>query len=482
MFKIIYENTVSLTEAVKLQYDVEQVLNKYGLTPEEWVKDIKIEPSYNNDKLMKYKDEVKEITMDMKISKILMKLFPKLEKENKGLFNRIIDEIAILNYNKQNYVFEVYDDIGKAYVECDENGVSSCMSKEESLIDFYSYVDDIRVLVLFDEDDDPEHEYPLGRALLWHGINDSDVKYMDRIYPSEDLRLHGHFYKWAKENNYYHRSSQKAKDTSTTFPGSSLSVTVQLPKLSYEDVFMVPYMDTFMYGRLFSGELEMTNEHIGSGYYFNSIMGTVVQDEYEDKEILNDTISLAKIYTSTITNSIITDSSVYDIEMKDSEISGCEIEKSNIVKTKMQNNSLSETNILKSEVSEGSAIKCAFNDCTISEYHLRDSKISNGGITDSKVVGGWISDAEVDSVECIEAVVINCVFNGGTFKSGTWVDGTWKSGTWISGWIKDPDKIGNHKTGWRWNEDYVNSPISPAEYFNNIVKESIISFDEFLKR
>ena len=61
-------------------------------------------------------------------------------------------------------------------------------------------------------------------------------------------------------------------------------------------------------------------------------------------------------------------------------------------------------------------------------------------------------------------------WKNGTWEFGTWEEGTWEGGNWESGWIYDPDKKGNFKDDWKWNGKYVESPISPKEYFseNNI--------------
>ena len=74
------------------------------------------------------------------------------------------------------------------------------------------------------------------------------------------------------------------------------------------------------------------------------------------------------------------------------------------------------------------------------------------------------------------------LWHNGTWKTGTWYSGLWKNGTWENGiwkvgiWKKgiwkigliyDPDKKGNFKPDWEWNNHYVKSPINPKEYFND---------------
>ena len=62
-------------------------------------------------------------------------------------------------------------------------------------------------------------------------------------------------------------------------------------------------------------------------------------------------------------------------------------------------------------------------------------------------------------------------WKNGVWENGVWNDGTWKGGTWKGGLIADPDKKGNFKPEWQWQSGhYVESPISPAEYFK--IKEN----------
>lgn len=57
------------------------------------------------------------------------------------------------------------------------------------------------------------------------------------------------------------------------------------------------------------------------------------------------------------------------------------------------------------------------------------------------------------------------MFLNGTWYDGIWEGGIWKGGEWKTGLIYDPKRKGNYKTNWKWKGDYVQSPISPKEYF-----------------
>ena len=65
------------------------------------------------------------------------------------------------------------------------------------------------------------------------------------------------------------------------------------------------------------------------------------------------------------------------------------------------------------------------------------------------------------------------VWEDGTWQNGIWIDGVWdggiwKKGTWKTGWIYDPNKVGNFQEDWEWMDDYVRSSISPRDYFGEI--------------
>lgn len=56
-------------------------------------------------------------------------------------------------------------------------------------------------------------------------------------------------------------------------------------------------------------------------------------------------------------------------------------------------------------------------------------------------------------------------WKGGVWLGGIWSRGTWEEGVWHRGWIYDPKKIGNFKEDWKWDGPFVESKISPKEYF-----------------
>ena len=56
---------------------------------------------------------------------------------------------------------------------------NSCMNNRSDLVDFYTYVPNIKLVVLLNEDDEIE-----GRALLWTDIEGR--LFLDRVYYASD--------------------------------------------------------------------------------------------------------------------------------------------------------------------------------------------------------------------------------------------------------------------------------------------------------
>lgn len=59
-------------------------------------------------------------------------------------------------------------------------------------------------------------------------------------------------------------------------------------------------------------------------------------------------------------------------------------------------------------------------------------------------------------------------------ENGKAENGIWKGGIWKDGWIHDIHKEGNFKPERESKLGYVRSHISPAEYWKDKKKESIV--------
>ena len=127
----------------------------------------------------------------------------------------------------------------------------SCM-KHSSCQDYLNiYVDNrdtVKMLVMLNECGGL-----MGRALLW---DFESYKVMDRIYTSSDEELTFHFKKWASENCYLHKSDQNWFNTLFFEQVGQKKQELKLKiKLKFNGYRTYPYMDTFKFIDVDSGEL-----------------------------------------------------------------------------------------------------------------------------------------------------------------------------------------------------------------------------------
>lgn len=152
--------------------------------------------------------------------------------------------------NKEDYNFIVVngDDIKKYYHwESYESGRGtlgvSCMKHDSCQRFFGLYTDNtdnVSMLVMLNDEGGMK-----GRALLWNfGTN----KIMDRIYTTNDEKLHLYFKKWATENGYLYKSEQNWYNTlffeNMNTGKKELKLDLDLP---YKNFRYYPYLDTFKF-------------------------------------------------------------------------------------------------------------------------------------------------------------------------------------------------------------------------------------------
>jgi hypothetical protein len=118
-----------------------------------------------------------------------------------------------------------------------------------------------------------------ARALLWDNVtlNDEPIKFMDRIYYSEELHLNS-FKKWAKEKGYYIRYKQGSGVVSDFISPEGEEVEGTLVAdtgYHFEDCDM-PYMDTFRY--LNNGNYLTNNDYKGYDYELDSTEGGGIRE------------------------------------------------------------------------------------------------------------------------------------------------------------------------------------------------------------
>ena len=145
---------------------------------------------------------------------------------------------------REFYHYESYaSDRGSLGVSCMKH--SSC---QDYLNIYVDNRDTVKMLVMLNECGGL-----MGRALLW---DFESYKVMDRIYTSSDEELAFHFKKWASENGYLHKSDQNWFNTLFFEQVGQKKQELRLKvKLKFNGYRTYPYMDTFKFIDINSGEL-----------------------------------------------------------------------------------------------------------------------------------------------------------------------------------------------------------------------------------
>lgn len=210
------------------------------------------------------------------------------------LFHSLIKNIV----NKPVFEFRVVEgeDIRKYYDGrnyIDESGSlgGSCMKHDfcQEFFDLYvSNPNKIKMLIMID----PRFDKIYGRALLWY---DEEKNIMDRIYTS--LEQYSEFFKnWATENGFIYKSYQNWGST-TLFIENGVEIEYKkILKVDNFDFQKYPYLDTFKWVNLETGELfnyfpentdncKLMIQTDGTDFYEPNTLG---YDEIQKKYIFTD--------------------------------------------------------------------------------------------------------------------------------------------------------------------------------------------------
>ena len=193
---------------------------------------------------------------------LVTKIFKDVSSKEVEKFSNLYKSFVL----KNDLVFKIVsgDDIKKYYHQDSyqsESGSlgSSCMkySKCQNFLDLYTKSDKVKMVILSKEKSD----LIIGRALIWDCSQDSDgyrvsSKIMDRIYTIQD-EDYTHFFKiWAKENGYWFKTNQNWGDAGHFDSKTEESVELKLSlKIDTSDLFKYPYLDTFKWLDIKSGDI-----------------------------------------------------------------------------------------------------------------------------------------------------------------------------------------------------------------------------------
>ena len=206
------------------------------------------------------------------VGKILKKLYPEIDVVKDPTVQKLILELKKLSANsaeseleKYGVKIDVYDDVSKWYKDCSRNGITSCVTGDETrTLGAFSKDPNIQIVIITDADSGEL----MGRALLWHNVEDTENRvfntYLDRTYPANDDKIKTIYTTWANINNYWFRTNVGYGDNQI-ISGKKMKVRFRFEDTP-ENIKWLPYMDSFknLYKSTKFGNLIGTNYKTGN--------------------------------------------------------------------------------------------------------------------------------------------------------------------------------------------------------------------------
>ena len=215
---------------------------------------------YTTEELVRDTSSIK--SSDVKVGRFVTNLLTKagIEFKPKEIEEFVDKYKSALKLKKESFNrFEIVkgEDIRKWYFKDNyksEDGTlgSSCMryAKCQKFLDIYVENDSVSLIILKSKTD---NEKIIGRALLWDATlvndtedtEDSDIKFMDRIYINDSADTE-FFIQFAIKNGFYYKKKQDYSATPLVFNKKILSDDESLIKVSISsgDYNYYPYIDT----------------------------------------------------------------------------------------------------------------------------------------------------------------------------------------------------------------------------------------------
>jgi len=217
------------------------------------------------------------------IGRILRNLFPDIDLVGDEKVQQMINAIKLLSNTKESdYYVKIYNNITEWYMKLAGHGITSCVNdskREDVILRTMDSNKNIKIAVMYNQSDDK----PIGRALIWYNVQGLNKPFLDRTYPENKTHINQKYHKWGKEHGYAVRDSNHWMNTQE-IDGHSNKLMYFDFKIPEEAVKVLPYMDTFKYGKQSKGSFKLYNNMVkGYEYIFDNIRGTYIGGyEYTD--------------------------------------------------------------------------------------------------------------------------------------------------------------------------------------------------------
>jgi hypothetical protein len=417
------DEDILLSESIRLSRTLQEIITAKKLVMPETVKGIE-RILIRDDKVLGVYDGRK--VQEIKIGKVLQRIWPDMGTNE---MNEIIGKIRA-KLSEDVISFTVEDKVAKWYKSGTCGEVKSCMTDKPDVVKFYDTQDSIKIVIAW------RNKSPIGRALLWHNVEGAGSKgiYMDRVYPPDKNLIVEAFRTHAEKNGW---------ESNGIGP-----MAYQLENLNKLHRTKIPYLDTFSYG---------------------DISGKIFNQSYK-----NEKISLEK--QPIIYHLDDTDGTLF-IKYPDWFEKNIENTKNPIFTWSRASGGKRVVliNWLNGTWKSGTWENGTWEDGTwkdgIWKWGMWKAGVWENGTWENGTwnAGYWKNGVWQNGIWnngwWIDGTWNTGVWENGLWENGVWKDGNWKSGKWLSGLIYDPKKTGNLKQNWKWDGNYVESPINPKEYF-----------------
>ena len=245
--KVLIESGYSLFEAVELSPKILDVLQKYGYKEPTTDKYKKIGLT-DKPGLFRVIDDRDKSIETKKIGQILKSLYPNIDIVGDKTVTALMSDLKVLFSGESLPAkFEISDQISYWYKKLEKDKeIGSCVNISgcsDKLLEAFDNDSNIQIVIIRNK----ETNEPMGRALLWTGVDGLDAPYLDRTYPGDVSDIHAMYIQWAKSKGYYYRDGM-GHGGYGVISGQNRIIKYNFSLKPYYDIKALPYMDTFRFG------------------------------------------------------------------------------------------------------------------------------------------------------------------------------------------------------------------------------------------